>query len=71
MTFDNDYTFGATRVDCDMPGCNGEEEIDGFDGHPLPWADVSKEIKEHGWTIKKQGDSWMHVCPRHDDMDEW
>lgn len=53
MTFDNDYTFGATRVDCDMDKCRSEEEIDGFDGHPLPWSDVSKEIKERGWKIKK------------------
>ncbi len=65
MTFDSDYTFGATRVSCDIRGCNGEEEIEGWEG-PLAWSDVSRKIKDMGWKIKNVGGNFIHVCPRHD-----
>lgn len=65
MTFHDDYTFGATRVDCDIETCNTELEIEGFDGHPLPWSETSQEIKKRGWRITKSNGQWVHLCPDH------
>lgn len=65
MTFDEDRTFGATRVECDVDDCRSEEEIDGFDGHPLPWGDVSRKIRDMGWSVKKVKGEWVHECPNH------
>ena len=48
--FDPEYAFGTTMVYCDRKDCNAEMEVDGFDGHCLPFADVAKEIKEYETT---------------------
>ena len=58
--FDKDYVFGETEVSCD--GCWYGETLDGFDGQPLPYSEVVEDIKEMGWTIKKEGDNWKHFC---------
>jgi hypothetical protein len=62
LLIENDYTFGNSFVYCDGKGCNDEIDVDGFDGHPLPYKDVSKEIKEYGWKTVYDGE-WKHFCP--------
>lgn len=59
---DNDYTFGQTFVFCDGKGCNNEETIDGFDGHPLPYSDVNDELRDMGWISKKVKGEWIDLC---------
>ena len=59
--FDREYTFGITTVYCDTQGCNSEQTVEGFDGHCLPSADVVKEIKEYGWTVKN-GEHFCSLC---------
>lgn len=61
--FDQDYNFGTTFVYCDKKNCNSKEEIEGFDGHCLLYADVAEEIKELGWVIKYEDGEWCHYCP--------
>lgn len=63
--FDPEYTFGNTMVYCDRKDCKQEMEVEGFDGHCLPFEDVAKEIKEYGWTVKFVDGSYMHLCSTH------
>lgn len=58
---DKDYTFGETFVYCDEKNCKSEENIEGFDGHPLPYEEVSKELKDLGWTTKN-GNDYCSKC---------
>ena len=60
--FDNDYTFGNTTVYCDGVDCKSEENIEGFDGHPLPFKDVATEIKKLGWIVKYLDGEFYHFC---------
>ena len=59
---DVDYDFGNCTVYCDGKDCKSEELIDGFDGHPPQYADVNKELRDMGWTIKKVGNNWIELC---------
>ena len=63
--FDREYAFGTTTVYCDAKDCKEEREVDGFDGHCLPFEDVAKEIKEYDWTVRFIDGAYMHLCPRH------
>ena len=63
--FDPEYTFGTTMVYCDRKDCKQEMEVEGFDGHCLPFEDVAKEIKEYGWTVKFVDGAYMHLCSQH------
>jgi len=58
---DLDYTFGHCDVYCDGKGCNAEEQIDGFDGHPPRYSDVNDELRGMGWTIKKENRQHLEV----------
>jgi len=59
---DSDYTFGHTDVYCDGKECNAEEQIEGFDGHPLPYSDVNSELRDLGWTSRKEDGDWVDLC---------
>lgn len=59
---ENDYTFGQVLVSCDGGGCNMEETIEGFDGHPPQYSDVNKELRDMGWTVKKEDGDWNDYC---------
>lgn len=55
--YDTSYEFEITTVFCDGKGCHKEELINSTD-----WSTVAKEIKENGWTIKKEDGDWCHYC---------
>ena len=59
---DLDYTFGHCDVYCDGKDCKAEEQIDGFDGHPPQYSDVNNELRDMGWTIKKENGEWKELC---------
>lgn len=65
MSKDNDYTFGHCDVTCDAKGCNADEQIDGFDGHPPQYSDVNEEIRRLGWYVGKENCDWVDYCPIH------
>jgi len=54
---------GYCDVHCDGAGCNAEERIDGFDGHPPMYCDVSKNLQVIGWTVKSEGARRLDLCP--------
>lgn len=62
---DLDYTFGHCDVYCDEKNCGNEYQVDGFDGHPPQYSDVNTELKENGWTVKKENGEWKEFCPQH------
>ena len=59
---DQDYTFGTTIIYCDVKNCHSEREIEGDDGHCLPYTDINKELREMGWIIKYQDGEWKDFC---------
>ena len=61
---DNDYTFGNCDITCDGKGCNSEEQIEGFDGHPPLYSDVNEELRKMGWVVKKEDGEWIDLCQR-------
>lgn len=60
---DSDYTFGNTLVQCDGVNCNAEETIEGFDGHPYPYATVNEKTADEGWTCTKRQGEFIDLCP--------
>jgi hypothetical protein len=60
---DQDRNFGTTTVYCDGKDCEAEENLDDWDGHCLPYSEVTKEIKESGWAVKYNNGNWEHFCP--------
>ena len=60
---DLDYTFGNCDVYCDGEDCSQEEQIEGDSGHPPQYSDINKELKERGWTVKKENGGWVELCP--------
>lgn len=62
MSKENIYELGETQVTCDGNNCSSEITIEGFDGHCLPYSEVNKELKEVGWTTKKENGDWIDLC---------
>jgi hypothetical protein len=56
---DSDQTFGTFDIYCDEVGCDRSEQFD-TDGD---FYRAIKEAKEAGWTMKKDGNEWVHTCP--------
>jgi len=56
---DSDQAFGTFDIYCDEVGCDTSEQFD-TDGD---FYQAIKEAKEAGWTMKKDGNEWVHTCP--------
>lgn len=53
-------------VMCDDDGCTEAEDFEGS------FYGVVDEMKQSGWTIKKDGREWHHSCPSCSDLgDGW
>lgn len=61
---DTERTFGTTTIYCDQPGCNNDQEFEGFDGEP-DFMGAIRDAKVGGWGIIRKGNDWQHLCPVH------
>ena len=49
--------FGIQKYDvnCDHCSYNWQFEVE-------DWGDLMTQMKDDGWTIRKKGEEWEHVC---------
>lgn len=56
---EEDKTFGSFDIFCDEISCGYSDQFH-VSGD---FYQAIKEAKEYGWSIKKDGDDWLHICP--------
>lgn len=58
MTIERDHYNGPIAFRCDAPKCHEFEET-----HCQEFGGAHAKAKAHGWTTRKVGDEWQHLCP--------
>lgn len=65
MSKESDYTFGDMEVDCDHPGCQAHEQLEGLDNYPPSYSQANQELREMGWASRKVNGEWLDFCDEH------
>lgn len=57
MTIDRERFDGPIVFHCDGKRCAEVDET-----HCSDFSSALSKVKSHGWTVRKVGDEWQHIC---------